>query len=82
MADDLYHVGMAWAADGESRPSRFRTVLARAPGAGDGALFVEDGDDSRRQWILASEWQAWVKETNAKLVPAVEESGDDDPHAA
>lgn len=67
MCED-YHFGMPWAADGETRPSRLRTVLAQADGGvGGGALFVQTGASDCREWILASEWRAWVEETRARL---------------
>jgi hypothetical protein len=76
-----YQFGAPWAADGETRPSRTRTVLAHASGVGDGALLVQEGTDiAYRYWILASEWQAWLTESKAQLyVAAPDEPGEAGP---
>jgi hypothetical protein len=80
MAADDFHFGLPWAADGESRPSRLRTVLARVDGVGEGVLFVQDGPGPEgRYWTLVSEWLAWVQETKAKLFVSPD---DDQPDEA
>lgn len=65
--------GKPWAADGETRPHRFRTPLAWATGIDDGMLLVAHGADDER-WMRMSTWLAWVKETDAKPVEMAEDA--------
>lgn len=59
--------GKSWAAKDETRPSRFRTPLAHAPGHEGGVLFVRDGASSER-WVTMTAWREWVAENRAALV--------------
>lgn len=70
MADGTHpEFGVAWAADGETRPRFYRTPLAWAVGVGDGALLVRSGqDDEADLWILMTDWHAWVAQTMATPV--------------
>jgi hypothetical protein len=71
-----FQFGAPWAADGETRPSRFRTPLAQAPGHNGGVLYVRDGDEER--WVLLSAWNAWVSEAHAAPVQPDEAAPWDD----
>jgi len=72
-----HHFGVPWAADGDTRPSRHRTVLAHAPGMNGGALWVQQGTDPHnRHWMMVTDWRAWIADNNAKLVVT-----DDGPEA-
>jgi hypothetical protein len=73
--------GKPWAAEGETRPSHFRTPLAHARGANGGVIFVRDGHGAER-WLMLGEWSAWVKENHAapvKLDPDEDPPWSDDP---
>jgi hypothetical protein len=82
---DIPEFGKPWAAAGETRPSRFVTVLmwldSLRPGKGvrDDVLLVQLGTSpGDRVWWLESEWEAWVAEH--KAAPVVPDA-DDDPLA-
>lgn len=70
-------VGSTWAAKGEVRPPRFRTVIAVLPGHEGGIVFYREGETDR--WMTAAGWQAWVATNNA--APVVVDA-DGDPLAA
>lgn len=71
--------GIPWAADGESRPSRFRTPLAWVAGVGDGVVLVDTGEGGLglRRWLTMAEWDAWVAEV--KAAPFVAPAPDEQP---
>ena len=58
--------GKPYAADGETRPSRFRTPLAWVAGYDGGVLLVQTGREvNDRAWLLMSEWEEWVSAVKA-----------------
>jgi hypothetical protein len=66
MTEPHPELGKPWAAEGESRPSRFRTPLAHAPGHNGGVLYVRDGQGAEgERWVTLCTWNAWVRDTNA-----------------
>jgi poly(3-hydroxybutyrate) depolymerase len=74
--------GIPWAADGETRPARFRTPLAYAPGHNGGVLFVRHGRSSTGDhWMTMCAWNAWVAEVEAAPVKpeAPDEPWQDEP---
>lgn len=78
----LPEFGKPWAAEGETRPSHFRTPMAHSRGANGGVLFVRDGHGAER-WMMLGEWLEWVKETKAAPVVDDPEAGlGDDPSEA
>lgn len=77
--------GVPWAADGETRPGRYRTPLAWCAGFGGGAIWIQFGaSESERIWMLLDEWEHWVASDDAKPVapPDAADAPWDDPDLA
>lgn len=66
--------GKPWAADGETRPSRFRTPVAFLQNLHDSPaiLFVQDPNHDSLAVMTLANWLEWVKDANAKPVPPPE----------